>query len=185
MPFSSFANGYLQSTYNSISFTAMCTLPCYTCLSANNSNVCLSCYSTTIFTSLLYFYQQNCYSKCPISSFSPSGSLICEACSAICAECTLATAICTECNTTGSYPVLYLANSSCLVSCPNGTYRNNSTNLTKYTPICSDCVSPCGSCTSLTICATCANSSLFAYQSQCLSSCPLSITVGNLTSMVC
>jgi len=84
MPFSSFSNGYLESTYSSITFTTMCSLPCYTCLSINSSSTCLSCYSTTLFTSLIYFYQQNCYSKCPIGSFSASGSLICSVCSFIC-----------------------------------------------------------------------------------------------------
>lgn len=79
--------------------------------------------------------------------------------------------------------MLYLA--SCLASCPNGTYQNNSTNLTKYTAICSACVSPCRNCISASICISCMNSSLFYYKSQCLSICPALITVANVTTMVC
>jgi hypothetical protein len=82
-------------------------------------------------------------------------------------------------------PILYLLNNTCITSCPSGTFKDSSTNLTKYTPICTSCVSPCSTCTTATICLSCLNSSLYYYNHQCIATCPLLVTVPNSVSMLC
>lgn len=181
----SYDNTYLMSTFSPINFQTICNLPCYTCASSSLPLVCTSCYLNTLFTTKIYYFQSNCYNSCPAGSYSENNSLICSVCSTTCAECLSISTNCIECNTSSIFPVLYLINNTCLSSCPLGTYASNSTNLTKYTPVCLACVYPCATCQSPTSCTSCSNSSLFYYKNQCLSSCPLNITIQNTTSMQC
>jgi hypothetical protein len=185
MVFKSYDSSYLMSTYSPISFQTICSLPCYTCQSASTPTICLSCYPDTLFTNRTYYSLQNCYTSCPAGTLSVNSSLTCSSCSSFCAECSLSSTNCTECVANSSYPILYLVNSTCASSCPSGTYQNNSTNLTKYTPVCSPCIYPCSTCITASICTSCSNPSLFYYQNQCLVSCPVNVTVANITSMQC
>lgn len=90
----SFSQGYLVSRYDNITWQPSCTLPCYTC-NPNTPTVCLSCYSTTVFTSLIYFYSNSCLAACPPATLSTNGSLTCTPCDSNCAECSLSALNCT------------------------------------------------------------------------------------------
>lgn len=68
---------FLMSTYSPIEFKTVCSLPCYTCVSASSPLVCLSCYSTTLFTDRIYYSPNNCYVSCPSGTYSNNSSLIC------------------------------------------------------------------------------------------------------------
>ena len=153
--------------------------------SSTNSSVCLSCFTTTAFTNRIFFYQQNCYTACPTSTFAPTNSLICTTCTDPCSSCSQIATNCTECNQSSSTPILDTTTNTCIASCQSGEYVNNNSNVTTGTPVCSTCVSPCATCTSPTICITCANSSLFYYNMNCITACPSLITVANTTTMIC
>ena len=185
MTLKSFDSTYAMSTSSPIVFQTICSLPCYTCQSAASPLVCLSCYPTSVFTNLTYYSNNSCFASCPAGTFSNNGSLTCSACSSSCAECTSSNSNCSECVPGSPLPVLYLVNSTCVSSCPSGTYSNNLTNTTKHTPICSTCMYPCSTCLTAILCTACSNSSLFYYQNQCITSCPANISVANVTSMVC
>jgi hypothetical protein len=185
MTLNSFDSTFLMSTHSSIAFQTGCSLPCYTCTSAASPLSCLSCYNTTLFTDKIYYFPNNCYAACPPGTYNSNGSNICSLCTSQCAECTSSPSYCTECVANSSTPILYLTNNTCSSACPDGTFKDNSKNLTKYTPVCSNCIPPCSTCTSATACLTCLNSSLYYYNSQCLATCPSLITVVNSTSMQC
>jgi hypothetical protein len=185
MTLSSFDGSYLMSSYTPVSFQTGCSLPCYTCTSSASPLVCLSCYSNTLLTNKTYYYENNCYSSCPNGTFNSNSSFICSVCSTSCGECLNSGFNCTECIANSTNPILYLLNNTCIETCPSGTFKDNSTNLTKYTPVCSTCILPCSTCISATNCLSCANSSLFYYNNQCIVTCPALNTIANLTTMQC
>lgn len=183
MSVNSYDAAYLMSTYSPVTFQTACSLPCYTCLPSSLS--CLSCYPNTLFTNQIYYYPNNCYAACPAGTYSPSGSTICSICTHPCAECNSTSSVCTECLANSTSPILDLANSTCISACPSGTYTNNATNLTKYTPVCSNCLPPCSTCLTATACLSCLNASLYYYNNQCVATCPSLTTIANSTTMTC
>lgn len=185
MSLSSFDTTYLISTYSPVIFQTGCSLPCYTCTSAVLPLSCLSCYPTTLFTDKIYYYLNNCYIACPAGTYNANGSTTCSACTDPCAECNSGSSVCTECLANSTSPILYQVNNTCISTCPSGTYKNDATNLTKYTPVCSNCLPPCSACVTATVCLSCLNSSLYYYNNQCVATCPSLTTIANSTTMIC
>jgi hypothetical protein len=95
MSISSYDNSYLMSTYSPITFQTACSLPCYTCLSAASPSVCQSCYSNTLLTNQIYYFQNNCYIYCPNGTFNVNNSLTCSICSSFCSQCIFSSSYCT------------------------------------------------------------------------------------------
>lgn len=97
---------------------------------------------------------------------------ICSFCANSCLTCLSAnSSACTSC-----YNTTYLNNQACLNICPTTLYADGSLN------ICQLCMTPCLTCSSLTYCLSCLDSSLFLVNGGCLgcqspcSTCSSSIT---------
>jgi len=88
----------------------------------------------------------------------PVNATYCQYCSSICLTCRSSnTSACTSCPTNQ-----YLFSSSCLNSCPDFFYPDTTSGS------CLSCVSPCHKCSSLTLCLSCLDSSLFLVNSTCV-----------------
>ena len=110
-----------------------CPSSCYECLSPSK---CVSC----ITDSYLYMVNMSCLSSCPSSHYHSSGS--CLKCPQPCATCSNSTN-CLSCQ--GYLFVLHA--SSCLLTCPSGTFLSLNANLIKT---CSPCNINCTTCLSAT-----------------------------------
>lgn len=153
-PSGMFQNGTLCQT---------CVSPCLTCTGAT---VCLSC-STNFYTNFTCVVA----SLCPSGTFGNTSSLRCDPCSNNCTTCSGLSNNCTSCNSSLGY-----YNGTCLSTCPSGMY--NSAN------VCTNCVSPCFTCSSATICISC--SGTFFTNQTCVNAslCPTG-TFANSTSFSC
>lgn len=107
----------------------------------------------------------NCVQSCQTYGTVPN-ILICSPCDSHCLTCLSSITNCLTCNTSSTYPYLY--NNTCLNSCPNGYYNDNTTFL------CFPCKSPCETCLSSSQyqCISCI-SPYALYGTVCSSSCPL------------
>ena len=110
-----------------------------------------------------------CLTECPERTY--FNGQMCQSCSSACFNCVDSANNCISCA-----PGLFLYNGQCVPTCPNivadricsancpsGQYRTGQT--------CAPCQSPCVTCTGLTTCTSCQNGN-FAYNGQCLPSCP-------------
>ncbi len=175
-----------------------CTYPCYTC--SGSSTSCTSCEGEN------YFYDGAC-GPCPTHMYASGGN--CYECDSTCATCSAISTQCLSCFSAfvldaqnhvclhcsypcdtceGSvnacatcFPGYDLYESTCVTSCPSGTYLDFSFD-------CVDCSSNCTSCLSETVCMTCATGYLLK-DSACVSAdnsgtaankAPLSTTTVNI-----
>ncbi|XP_031505761.1 uncharacterized protein LOC116268094 [Nymphaea colorata] len=159
-----------SGTYaDSATTCAQCNTNCATCdTSATN---CLTC--GLISSQQSYLYSDNkCYTTCPAGSYkdSSSGSYLCTACPAGCAQCSLVTGNveCTLCTSVAGVQ-FYLESKSCSSSCSSGKYGGIDSS---FKPVCSSCQSPCATCLTATVCLTCSTGVLVYGTTFCSSQCP-------------
>lgn len=169
-----------QST-SSIQFALSCTLPCRTCSSDPTS--CLSCYNSTITSSIYYNNITNkCVTTCDSGYYPDSTLLQCKACNVICGTCVNISTNCSSCNSTSGFPFLNKTTTSgtCLANCDSGMYPDTNQSPT----LCVVCVSPCVTCTTQTACLSCITGR-YLYLTSCVTTCPVNISIGNSTSNTC
>ena len=112
-----------------------------------------------------------CVSLCPDGTYMNNGK--CEFCSAFCTLCVSSPSDCRQCQSSGAFESYYLeANFSCLHTCPDGFYANDSDH------VCYACDPKCSLCDATAdSCQMCMGSGdfesfLFAENSSCLAVCP-------------
>ncbi|KAL4467673.1 hypothetical protein ABPG74_013008 [Tetrahymena malaccensis] len=145
-----------------------CDSTCLKCSAAANSSACTQC---DINSAYKYFYNNQCLSSKPSSTFCDS-NYICQACDLTCGECFSpgnATS-CTSCNINSSYKYFY--NNQCFPSKPSSTFCDSNFVCQNCNSTCAECVSP-GNATS---CTSCNINSLnkYFYNNQCLQTKPSS-----------
>ena len=159
-----------------------CDYSCKNCLT-NGSMNCLSCNNLTYLQNLVG--PSSCKDLCPNSSTYPDNlTNVCESCDISCKTCKdKGISNCMSCKS-----LTYLQNltgpSSCLDTCPQGTYRDNFTN------ICELCIPPCKNCTynGTFNCTSCID---FTYlqpntgQTSCNNSCPSNYYYAENTTFTC
>lgn len=94
-----------------------------------------------------------------------NGAFLCAACPTGCALCVLSgTVQCSECTTVASTN-FYLSGTSCLVTCPDGTYKG----ATAGKPTCNACTAPCATCSAAgtSACNSCATGRLIYGTNTC------------------
>lgn len=125
---------------------------CFTCNGPLVNN-CLSCYPG------IYYYPQGlrCVTTCPIGSYPNTITNVCDSCADSCASCIGPSS--TECTSCGSGLFLDISTSSCVGSCPNGTYPDAQTRVCEpcYTAKIGDGQFSCATCNGPlpTQCLTC------------------------------
>lgn len=134
---------------------ASCIVPCLTC---SNSTFCTSCISGYIFSQSM----GSCLSYCPSGQYISSS--FCFSCQANCLSCTSSS----NCQRCLSSFYLYAASNTCVSNCSmvNISYYGDSIN-----SICTLCISPCLTCTSIVDCTSCITGVL--YETRCISNCPV------------
>lgn len=122
-----------------------CTGPCATC--KDSGTTCLSCTSGNV----LYYTEATCSNSCPNGEYD-GGSQKCKPCSIYCQTCTNSASNCQSCKSLGGIGY-YLNGTSCIATCPDGTFKNTSTLK------CDSCPSACATCfgSALTKCYSCKN----------------------------
>lgn len=153
----------------------------------STTNVCESCVSPcTACSSISYclaciigqnLYNGNCILNCPQGYYSQSQ--ICAACISPCATCTISGIACDTC-LSNLNPPLYLINQKCVLAenCPSGTYSNSTDSK------CSNCVSPCLTCSNFSFCLSCIVGSNL-YNGSCINSCPPGYYILNQICSLC
>ncbi len=140
------------------------TADCATCV--NTVTNCTSCTSR-------FLSGNTCVGTCPATTFGASNT--CSACASPCANCDSQATNCTSCRDNLN-PVRYLSGNSCITDCGAGRFGDTST------VVCVACSNNCATCTSSTICTSCAGI-YFLQGTQCLTAClPGSVGLNNLCS---
>ncbi|EAR83070.2 H-type lectin domain protein (macronuclear) [Tetrahymena thermophila SB210] len=145
-----------------------CDQTCGECVSPGNATSCTSC---NINSTYKYFYNNQCFSSKPSSTFCDS-NFICQKCNQTCGECISpgnATS-CTSCDITSLNKYLY--NNQCLPSKPSSTFCDSNFVCQKCDLTCAECVAP-GNATSCTSCNI-SSSNKYFYNNQCMISKPSS-----------
>jgi proprotein convertase subtilisin/kexin type 5 len=141
---------FTPSGYANISGIAQpCEGDCSTCFQLTTN--CTACKT-------LNLLGNQCIPTCP-TTYAPIFG-VCTACQLPCATCSQSINNCTSC-VSNSTPQVYLSGNQCVVTCPTTTYANSTLQQ------CVQCVSPCQTCSSQTVCQSCViNFNL--YQTSCL-----------------
>ena len=158
-----------SGTYKSLDYKCLsCDASCGEC-QGNSSNDCLSCHSSYFLS--LPTGPGVCVKECANGYYPNQSKYVCELCDSSCFQCNSSgISNCTSCK-----PFTYLQNppypSSCLSTCPYGTYQDDITNL------CQPCDSSCFNCSAsgLSDCLSCKNLTYLQNSpgpSFCLSTCP-------------
>ena len=104
--------------------------------------------------------------------------MLCEACDANCATCEDSPTFCLTCKPTSTFLYLLIAgtSSTCVATCPDRMFPDASLDPTT----CTDCQSPCSSCTGVGSgkCLSCV-SGFYYYQNNCPSTCPTGVAIAN------
>jgi len=147
---------------------APCDAPCSTCTATGtNIGTCSSCVGG------YFLFNQTCYdATCPAGTFVSGAD--CAVCADPCSTCVGSGTTCTAC-----LDGKVLLGSTCVDSCPDGTYLSGSP------AQCLSCTSPCATCnTTATLCSTCVNG-YSLYDGACYAACPsntLSSSIGDVDS---
>mmetsp|Transcript_3181 Transcript_3181/g.6009 ORF Transcript_3181/g.6009 Transcript_3181/m.6009 type:complete len:522 (-) Transcript_3181:222-1787(-) len=127
--------------------------------SGDGGTRCISCAEG------LYFNGPNCVTHCDDDQW--ANKMVCERCDAKCATCTgPGPFACQICNRTSQFPYLDMNNHTCLHSCGEGRYSDNSSVCQTCKPSCATCRDGDGSCLS------CTGPKKFMYKGSCLNACP-------------
>jgi len=137
----------------------------YNCTSCNLGYVLMGsvCMPTIVCSN--YFYDGQCLSTCPITTYPSIASHLCIPCSLNCLTC-LSAVVCLSCLSNTYY---FANNQSCLSACPIGYYiaLNSS---------CLACPLECRQCVlrnSVLVCSSC-QTGLYLFNGNCTSNCPTS-----------
>ncbi len=138
-----------------------CSSPCASCsLSISNCTACITSTSTP------YIFNFTCLTLCPPNYYSDNATHSCSLCASPCLTCHGPTnSSCLSC--IGGY---YFLLNLCYSVCPITYYSNIN--------VCTSCVSPCATCSSLSVCLTCTNNT-YLYGSTCVNDCGSGMTVIN------
>ncbi|EAR93924.2 zinc finger LSD1 subclass family protein (macronuclear) [Tetrahymena thermophila SB210] len=140
-----------------------CDPTCKECNSPNNPKSCTSC---NLNTSNKYYYQNQCLSSQPSSTYCDS-NFICYSCDPYCASCSNSSNNCQSCKANS-----YLYQNNCLAKiCLSNQYLN------PYTNNCDQSQPPSTSCSQITL-----NASTFYYCQKCDPSCKECSAPGNPNS---
>jgi hypothetical protein len=153
------ANGTYPQSSTSNNTCLACNAVCLTCFGPLSTN-CDSCGNST--TSILFKDPSGptCRPSCPQGYVGISSSNSCQQCDAGCASCQNATNDCQQCQKVGNI-FYYLYDSSCLMLCPDGTYKNGSS-------------------------LSCLNCSYFTLNQECIQQCPTGyVGISKLGASVC
>ena len=147
-------------------FTLACPLPCRTCSSPTQ---CTDCYTNISWIPQIYFRSsaQTCVTQCVEGEYLSAGT--CLTCSNTCLTCLIYGAGFTDGN--GTYCLTcpstkLLSGTTCVGSCPAGSYAN--VNL-----VCLSCMANCLTCNSSDTCSAC-QTAYSLMSNQCLTACPAS-----------
>lgn len=144
-----------------------CPSLCYIC---SNKDSCIICEEQ------YYNYNGKCVERCPDGYYNIEKTKICVPCEIDnCKQCS--STKCEDC-LNGYFLMGSAANNDlkCVVTCPEGYYRD----LSGPSPKCLPCGSACKECINSETCYVCENEGLVLHNGKCISSCPLGYTrVGN------
>lgn len=180
------SGGYkLDESLSTIIFSTSCTMPCRTCSSTAPAS-CTSCYSNINISTFIYYDSalNRCYDNCPSGKFANIATLTCNLCDTNCLTCVGNATFCLTCNPNSTYKYLY-ANSGtvptriCLANCPSTMFPDPSNSLQ-----CTNCVSPCATCTSISTCLSCVSGKYYI-NGTCASSCPVDVYIANTFTNAC
>ena len=145
------------------------------CRSCDSTNACIDCYSSSIPSTKNIFNTQNsdCVDACNSGYFLVGTE--CSICNSNCRECETQATNCTRCHN-GTY--LQTTFDTCVTDCGSGFYANTLNDL------CTQCSSPCLTCTSDTFCLSCVDGT-FLLNNECPSTCPSGIMVANSLTKTC
>lgn len=138
-----------------------CTGNCLSCV--GSTSYCLSCNPN------YYLYNATsptCVNPCPAPLFMNNSTMTCTGCSANCSTCANYSSQCLSCPA-GTY----LQNSSCLLACNVGYYPQGTT--------CYPCNTICTACLSALVCTQCANN-YYLYITGCVTTCPPAKPIVNI-----
>lgn len=139
----------------------MCDPSCLNC--SFNSSYCYKCDSSIGYI----WFNFTCIQTCPALYFLDTNNN-CSTCSPYCQECFNLANNCSICTLNGAF-MAYLSGSTCLTTCPTGTYSSTNGGLVN---LCIDCDLSCLACTaSPSPCSSCAPH-YYLYENSCSSSCP-------------
>lgn len=174
----------IDESTNNITFSIACNLPCMTCSSSNASS-CKSCYTSTLVTQSIYYYSPNsyCYTTCPATTYNNNVTLICSPCDSNCYTCSGSATFCTKCILNSTYPYLLISNitQTCVTKCPSGMYPDTTIDPAK----CVNCLTPCATCSSATICSSCLSGYYFLGNTTCTTTCTPGTTIANNATNIC
>ena len=170
---SSCPTGYWKDTTNNV--CVQCHTYCSQCTGSANTQ-CSACKSG-------YFLQPSstaCLNSCPTDSSKDTTNNVCVQCHASCSQCTGSSN--TQCTACKSGYFLQPSSTTCLDSCPDGSYKDTTNH------ICPPCDTSCSKCTGSlsTQCSAC-KSGYFLQPSSttCLNSCPSTGYFKDTTNHVC
>ena len=153
-----------------------CEESCLTCSGASSSD-CLSCPPSTLLDS------GTCVSECPLDGkFADvfGSTSLCRECSSSCKQCTgSSSSDCSACPSTGTK---YFDLGSCLATCPDGKYADDSANS------CASCDASCATCSGAarTECLSCRTGGTYSSsQKTCTFACPSNQYLVPGTSSTC
>jgi len=120
------------------------------------------------------------YNGITVASVS-SGVVVLPYCTSPCQRCSTSPTICLSClPSPNTYIIYFSLNNTCLNGCPTGYFTNST--------ICSICVSPCLTCSTISMCNSCVNGTwLYSGNNTCSNSCPSGFyneSSGNCTTCV-
>jgi proprotein convertase subtilisin/kexin type 5 len=94
---------------------------CFTCLTGYiHSTQTLTC-KRMCSPSSIFYYQDRCYSACPLGSYLLPDEVTCQTCGSECVTCSISARNCTLCLNA------FLYNDRCVVTCPGNHFNNNGT----------------------------------------------------------
>lgn len=161
---------------------------------------CLNCFGGTLdqcnnctsYNGTSYFLisgTSTCNISCPNGQYSNDTDYTCRLCQVSCVTCVNSSSTCLSCGFSEFGYNLYLANNSCVASCPVG-YWGNATLFT-----CDKCSPGCTACTSLSDCSVCGNVTINStaadvyykdiYSSVCNLTCPDGQFISSTKQNVC
>lgn len=167
----------INNVKTGLTMTANCNYPCKTCESTNKS----TCNSCLIVTPALYLQSNACVTVCDEGKYPLNG--VCENCNSTCVACaTTNKDTCTKCGHTGFE---YLSGTTCVGTCPDGTFGNTVSNTCDS---CDSTTAKCQTCSGIsTNCLSCVTSpnKFILYGTSCVSTCPSGESVYDSTTDEC
>lgn len=137
----------------------------------NDPNECTTCQNTNVLKILNSGPERGiCQVSCDFG-FYADAQRICRQCQSPCQNCQNSASNCLTC----ASGVLH--QNQCLSNCPSGTFN--------YNGVCQNCLQGCASCTSGSLCNSCANGYFLTSSSTSVASCPVGLIPDPVTRICC